>query len=74
MSDKDDFGPITRNRRRATITSAKSETVKLRNGATAAAAAAASDLKSGPKARESLTKNLQLNEDSKQKCDRYDKM
>ncbi|KAI2655148.1 Diacylglycerol O-acyltransferase 1 [Labeo rohita] len=73
MIDKDDFGPITRNRRRATITSAKSETVKLRNGATAAAAAA-SDLKSGHKARESFTENLQLNEDSKQKCDRYDKM
>lgn len=70
MMDKDDFGPITRNRRRATITSAKSETVKLRNGATAAA----TDLTSGPKARESLTKTLQLNEDSKQKCDRYDKM
>uniref|UniRef100_A0A673MYV6 O-acyltransferase n=1 Tax=Sinocyclocheilus rhinocerous TaxID=307959 RepID=A0A673MYV6_9TELE len=70
MIDKEDFGSITRSRRRATITSAKSETVKLRNGAIAAA----SDLKSGPKARESLTKNLQLNEDSKQKCDRYDKM
>uniref|UniRef100_A0A8C1FIK6 O-acyltransferase n=2 Tax=Cyprinus carpio TaxID=7962 RepID=A0A8C1FIK6_CYPCA len=70
MTDKDEFGPITRNRRRATITSAKSETVKLRNGATAAA----TDLTSGPKARESLTKTLQLNEDSKQKCDRYDKM
>uniref|UniRef100_A0A8C2DEV7 O-acyltransferase n=1 Tax=Cyprinus carpio TaxID=7962 RepID=A0A8C2DEV7_CYPCA len=70
MMDKDDFGPITRNRRRATITSAKSETVKLRNGAIAAA----SDLRSGRKARESLTKNLQLNEDSTRKCDRYDKM
>uniref|UniRef100_A0A672KGY1 O-acyltransferase n=1 Tax=Sinocyclocheilus grahami TaxID=75366 RepID=A0A672KGY1_SINGR len=70
MIDKEDFGPITRSRRRATITSAKSETVKLRNGAIAAA----SDLKSGPKARGSVTKNVQLNEDSKQKCDRYDKM
>lgn len=68
MIDKDDFRPIMRNRRRATITNAKSETVKLRNGATAAAA-------SDPKARESLTKNLQapLNED-KRKCGLYDKM
>ncbi|XP_056119955.1 diacylglycerol O-acyltransferase 1b isoform X2 [Rhinichthys klamathensis goyatoka] len=68
MIDKDDFRPITRNRRRATITNAKSETVKLRNGATAAAA-------SDPKARESLTKNLQspLTED-KRKCGLYDKM
>lgn len=68
MIDKDDFRPITRSRRRATITNAKSETVKLRNGETAAA--------SDPKARESFTKNLQaqLSQDSKRKCDLYDKM
>ncbi|XP_051721761.1 diacylglycerol O-acyltransferase 1b isoform X1 [Ctenopharyngodon idella] len=68
MIDKDDFRPITRSRRRATITNAKSETVKPRNGETAAA--------SDPKARESLTKNLQaqLSEDNKRKCDLYDKM
>ncbi|XP_039536071.1 diacylglycerol O-acyltransferase 1-like [Pimephales promelas] len=68
MTDKEDFRPITRSRRRATITNVKSETVKLRNGATATA--------SDPtKARESLTKNLQSppNED-KRKCGLYDKM
>lgn len=72
MIDKDDFGPVTRSRRRATITSTRSEPVKLRNGASAAAGD--SDLRSGRKARESLAKNLQLNEENKRKCDRYDRM
>ncbi|XP_057196611.1 diacylglycerol O-acyltransferase 1b [Triplophysa rosa] len=65
MNDRDDFRPVTRSRRRATITNAKTETLKLRNGAT-------SEVKTPQKKQES--RNLQLKEDNKRKCDRYDQM
>lgn len=67
MIDKDDFRPVTRSRRRATITNVKTETVQPRNGA-------ASGVKTASKTPEFLPKNFQLNEDSKRKCDQYDQM
>lgn len=65
MNDREDFRPVIRSRRRATITNAKTETSKLGNGAT-------SEVKTPEKKQES--RNLQLREDNKRKCDRYDQM